>query len=247
MHSRSIVLAALLTLANAAWGQAAKAEAAESEAAMERAKRAAAGPLKAIQQAAKINRRRGEPEALPAPAAAVISVSSSAVAPPTAPAAVPVAVPVAVPARAIERADPPPVDVVLEFGNRVPAVAEAAEAAPIAPIPPAALPQAVAAALPSTGVVAHRLLDTLPVQPKVLSMVEPNIPARLFDQGLRVAEVEAELSLRADGTVAEARLLSSAPRTWHRYITTALEQWRFEPLGSPRTHRVLLVFGAAER
>lgn len=227
MQSRFIALVVLAILVPAAWGQAAKTGDAdtEAEAAMERAKRAAAGPLRAIQQAAKI-RRRGEPE--PAPAAALVA-ASAAVAPTVAP------------ERTAEPAEPA-VEVLLELGSLVPAVAT------VAPIGPETLAAAQPTALPPTMGATQPLLDPLPVPPQVLEMVEPNIPPALLAQGPRSVEVEAELSLRADGSVADVTLLPPVPRAWQRYIVAALERWRYEPMSSPRTHRVRLVFsGSAER
>lgn len=244
MLSRVLALAVMLTMAPAAWAQAARAEGAASEAdtAMERAKRAAAGPLKAIQQASKIRRRPGEGEpaapvaagaATPAatpPTSTVLAASTAATPPSAAGAAAPP------PVAAAERAEAPAVARVLEAESRVPTLSTVAgiEA-----------PTAVRATttMPAMAV-SQPLLDTLPLEPKVLSMVEPNIPARLMEQGPRVAEVEAELALRVDGSVAEVTLLPPVPRAWQRYITTALEQWRFEPLAAARTHRVRLVFNA---
>lgn len=224
MHNRSIVLAALLMLAPTAWGQATKAEGSESDAAMERAKRAAAGPLKAIQQAARINRRRGEPEP------AVVAVAASAVTP--AP---------ATPAATATRAAEPAAALVLDVGARVPAAAPVVESAAISAEP---LAPASAAALPSTGTVAQPLLDTPPVPPKLREMVEPAIPPALLSQVSRGAEVEAELSLRADGSVAAVTLLPPVPRGWQRHIVTALELWRYEAMAEARVHRVRLVFGS---
>lgn len=225
MHSPSIAFAALLSLAPVAWGQPARADAAESDAAMERAKRAAAGPLKAIQQASKITtRRRGEAE--PAPGAAVVAAS----------AALPAAAAAAPQPRA---AEPAPAALVLDVDARVPA---AAETPAVAPLAAGSLAPVAATALPM-GTLARPLLDTLPVQPKVLEMVEPNIPPALLAQAPRGVEVEAELSLRADGTVASVTLLPPVPRAWQRYIVTALERWRYEPLAEERVHRVRLVFG----
>ncbi len=258
MQSRAIAFAVMLTLAPAAWAQAVRAEgaasaAADADAAMERAKRAAAGPLRAIQQASKIRRRPGEGEAV-APAAAapaatptsttastsapstVLAVSGASASVPAAAAPVPAPAPAPPPERAVERAEAPAVARVLEAEARMPTVAAvAAIEAPAAAVATPTMP---------TMAVSQPLLDTLPMQPKVLSMVEPNIPPRVMEQGPRVAEVEAELMLRADGSVAGVTLLPPVPRAWQRYITAALEQWRFEPLGAARTHRVRLVFSA---
>ncbi|MDP2004309.1 MAG: hypothetical protein Q8K45_01425 [Rubrivivax sp.] len=227
MQSRFFALALLLTSASAAWGQAAPAESTAAEAAMERAKRAAAGPLKAIQQASRI-RRRGEPD-LPPPATAAVLAASAAVASAGNAQALPAPVP--------ERVAPPVAARVLE------ADALAAGTAEVAPLRADAAAPAVVA-LPAM-VAAQALLEPLPVQVKALSTPDPNIPARLLEQGPRVAEVEVELSLRADGTVAEVTLVPPVPRAWQRLIITALEQWRYEPMASPRTHRVRLVFTTA--
>jgi hypothetical protein len=81
------------------------------------------------------------------------------------------------------------------------------------------------------------------VQPRLLRMVEPDIPARVLIDGPRVNEVLADLFLREDGTVISVSLVSSVPRSWHRYVISALERWRFEPLPAARVHRVQLVFG----
>jgi hypothetical protein len=240
VQSRFIAWVVLALLAPAAWGQAAKVESTESEAAMERAKRAAAGPLKAIQQAAKI-RRRGEPEPAPAPAPATTAPASAAGTPAVvaaSAAAVPAVAPAAAPERAADRPAPPVADVLLELEDRLPAATEVAPLASATPAP------ATAAALPAPGAPMQPLLDLLPAPPRVLEMVEPSIPPALLEQGPRGAEVEAELSLLADGSVAGVTLLPPVPRAWQRPITAALERWRFEPMSGPRLHRVRLVFSA---
>lgn len=81
------------------------------------------------------------------------------------------------------------------------------------------------------------------VQPKLVTMLEPDIPTRLLIEGPRVSEIFADLTLRADGTVAGVALLPGVPRQWQRYVVSALERWRFEPLAAGRVHRVQLVFG----
>ncbi|MBA4178719.1 MAG: hypothetical protein C0505_19490 [Leptothrix sp. (in: Bacteria)] len=220
----------MLTWAAAASGQTSKSESAEADAAMERAKRAAAGPLKAIQQAAKI-RRRGETDAPPAPAgsAAPAVISSSA--------AVPAAVVAA--QRPAEAATAPPPALVLES---TPAALGVTEVAPLA----AAAPAATAVSLPAL-VTARTVPELLRAVPKALSLPEPAIPPRLLALEANTTEVEAELNLRADGSVEAVRLLPPVPRSWQRFITAALEQWRFEPMSGPAVHRVRLVFKAEGR
>jgi hypothetical protein len=110
------------------------------------------------------------------------------------------------------------------------AVAPLKAAAPFAGLAPVAQPLPEMAALPPAA------------PPKLLSMVEPAVPSRVMDQGPHVTEVLADLSLRADGSVADVVLLTQVPRTWRRYLIEALQQWRYEALTAPHTHRVQLVF-----
>jgi len=123
-------------------------------------------------------------------------------------------------------------------------VLSAAQLAPATTL--AVTPLKAAAPFTVLGAVAQPLpeMTALPpaAPPKLLSMVEPAVPPRVMDQGPRVAEVSADLSLRADGSVAEVVLLTQVPRAWRRYLIEALQQWRYEALAAPRTHRVQLVF-----
>ena len=218
--------------------------AAEAAAAMERAQRLAASPMRVILQAGKIRRKTNEPETPPEAADAALRrtaaragaeslvaaagsvVAATAVAAVTAPArpASPEAVATASTALFLQ-ASP----------LSVPATAAVAGLENTAP-----------AALPVVALPTLTLPETLPVaraaQPKLVSAVEPDIPFRLLQDMGRVNEVAADLSLRADGTVAEVRLIAPYPRSWRSYIVAAMEQWRFEPLGSARVHRVQLVF-----
>ena len=234
MQSRLITAAVLLTWAIAASGQASKSESAEADAAMERARRAAAGPLKAIQQAAKI-RRRGEADAPPTPAAAVpapaaVLAASSAVLPAA----------VATTERpAVDRVVAPPPALVLDD---TPPALRVTEVAPLA------TPVAAAAVVALPVLAATRQVPDLPpAVPKLLNMLEPVIPPRLLLQEGGAVEVEVDMSLRADGTVESITVLPPVPRAWQRHITAALEQWRFEPMSGPAQHRVRLLFNSEPR
>lgn len=232
MHSRFIALAVLLTWAAVASGQTSKSESAEADAAMERAKRAAAGPMKAIQQAAKM-RRKGEPDVpLPVPAPGVPAAVQAASA-----SALPLGVVVSERSAVAAVVTPPPLVL-----DDTPAALKVTEVAPLS----RAAAAAAAVSLPALTT-APPVPDLPPPLPKVLSMQEPVIPPRLLLQEGGAAEVEVEFSLRADGSVQDVRLLPPVPRTWQRYITAAMAQWRFEPMSGPATHRVRLVFGADAR
>jgi hypothetical protein len=116
----------------------------------------------------------------------------------------------------------------------------AATSTEVAPIESAAAAPAVAA-MPKL-VAPQAMLAAPPVAPKLVTMVEPEVPTRLMSESPRVGEVYADLTLRADGSVAEVVLLAPYPRSWQRYLTAALEKWRFDPLPDTRVHRVQLVF-----
>ena len=230
---------------------AAKPDSAEAKAAMERAQRMADNPMRVILQASKIKRKGNEadtPEpvvdpasvrrtaarsgAEPAAATAPAGASTRPTAPPPVVATANPAVSVAAPAPAPE---PPPAKV-------MPSALLATSAA--SSVPSLEIAQPLEAAPVTTKAVAPQSIPIVPanVRPTLVTMVEPEIPVRLLSDSGRVGEVFADLSLREDGTVATVALLPPVPRSWTRYITAALEKWRFEPLPAARMHRVQLVF-----
>jgi hypothetical protein len=184
--------------------------------AMDRAQRQADNPLRMILEAGKI-RRKNEADAeapRPAPKAALPAVPALAAA---APALV---------------ASPPPT-VALFSANSLPA-------APLVE------------ALPATGKLVDGVAGTLgaltgpatvpaPAAPKLVTMVEPSLPRRLFDDLGKRIEVVMDLSLRADGTVAEVRFVPPVPRGAQRAVQSAVEQWRYAPMPQATVHRVLAV------
>lgn len=219
------------TASQAAASQAARAPTSEQQAAMERAQRMAANPLKVILQASKIRRRNAEPEPEPVDPASLrrTAVRSEAPAPAVAAAApVPAPAPVPTPVSAVVVSK-----VMGDLPDAATTPSQALDAASLAASGPVIAKAVAPAALP---------LPPLVVQPTLASMVEPEIPMRLLAEANRVNEVAAELSLRADGSVAEVKLLPPVPRSWVPFIVSALERWRFQPLPSARVHRVQLVF-----
>ncbi len=248
-----------------AWAQqqpAAKPESAEAKAAMERAQRMAENPLRVILQAGKIKRKPEEsaPEPVADPAVRRTAARTGEAAAPapananaparTAPAvsggsatatvagapqpATPAPAPIqAAPAPAPE---PPPSKVMSSSTMAAPAGSE---------VPSLEIAQPLEATPVTAKAVAPQAIPLAPanVRPTLVTMVEPEIPTRLQNEAGRVNEVLADLTLREDGTVSAVALASPAPRSWQRYITSALEKWRFEPLPSARVHRVQLVFG----
>jgi hypothetical protein len=263
----SALLGLLLTFAGAVAAQSAQPEAAkpagpkpdnaEAAAAMERAQRMANSPMRVILQAGKI-RRKGEGDAVapapalvtvaarPAPLRAAAAVSASPLAAAaavdasvTASVTAPVTAPANVAASATVAPQPEP----------APSPALVLRSSPLgADTPPAAAPLETVAPVLADNVpklaTPQAALPPVTVQPKLLAMVEPDIPVRVRRESPQAREVVAELKLRADGTVAEVALVAPYPRNWQSYLLAALEQWRFEPLPGPRTHRIELVFEA---
>ena len=110
----------------------------------------------------------------------------------------------------------------------------------IEPVAPASAPRALPAP-------ASALPMTVSATPRLLTLVEPVLPARAIEEAGGLRELPVDLVIRADGSVAEVRVALKVPRQLVRAVETALEQWRFEPLPGERVHRVQLVFDAAGR
>jgi hypothetical protein len=234
-----------------------EAAAAEATAAMERARRQAANPMRIILEASKAKRRPDE-----APAAAETSVrpvvnrttppaatvppevtTRSVSLPPAAqPAALaqPVAAPVPAPAPAVTAPVQEPAVTLSSDALKAKAASPVPALAPgNAPVvSPAAVP-AAPLAVPAAAVAVAR--------PKLVSMVEPELPQRLLDDLGRNATVTVDLTIRPDGTVGDVAVVGVSPRGLQRALSNALEQWRFSPVPAPYRHRVELVFNSDGR
>ena len=166
----------------------------------------------------------------PTPTAAPAQVEATAVEPPPPSAATRSPVP--------GTAEPTPEPAALPVAT--PAAQLVNNPAPSLAVSPVVAPVTAPVAAP---VIASALAAPPAAQPKLVTMIEPDIPGRLLLEGPRVVDIFADLALRTDGTVGSVTLLPGVPRTWQRYVTAALERWRFEPLPATRVHRVQLVFG----
>ncbi len=262
-------VACWVLLAASAAAQTAKPDV-EAAAAMERAKRLAAGPMRIILEASKARRKTGEADspvvaepvakstparttaaslAPPAAADARLLVATTSTgdavrtAAPAAPApeSAPLQQPAAQPR--LPSAAPPSTPTLISgflqskaAGAAVPALE--ATATPALSSAPLAQP----VALPFAAVPLPAAAPAVTDRPRLLTMIEPDIPQRVLDQMGRNATVMIDLTLRADGSVAKVALLSPAPRQLERALAATLEQWKFEALPSERVHRVELVF-----
>jgi TonB family protein len=95
--------------------------------------------------------------------------------------------------------------------------------------------------MPSVAPAATALREAT-VQPRLVEMVEPAVPQRVLDDIGRAVELNVDITIRADGSVASVAVLQPAPRTLIRYVVAAIERWRFEPLPGGLVHRVQVLF-----
>ena len=106
--------------------------------------------------------------------------------------------------------------------------------------PPASQPAAQPAAQPAQPP-APRVSNTL----RPVSLPPPEYP-RVAQRRGTAGTVEVEFTVGTDGTVTSSRVVSaSPPRTFDRAALAAVDQWRFEPLGSPVTTRRTIEFKPA--
>ena len=268
---RSVALIGLMAAWAAhapAWAQAAPASASApasaasaADAAMERARRQAANPLRIILEASKTRRKPGEADAADTADAPSQRTVNTRVAPltsaggqieaaairqaqpatPRTPAVVatPAASPAPTPAPPV--ADAAPIEAQITLSSA--ALQSRADAAPVAGLAPV-VPASALGALPAP---VSALPPPPPAAPKLITMVEPVLPARALVEAGSVRELPVDLVIRPDGTVASATVAAAAPRQLVRAVVQALEQWRFEPLPAERVHRVQLVFGDLAR
>ncbi len=218
----------------------------ESTAAMERAKRQAAGPMRIILEASKGKRAAVEPAA-PPPVSESASVRTVSARNPAATDIATRSVPAPVPQPAAVEPTPTlvvPAPTASPVSTQVTLSSDSLQAPSMAAVP--GLERATAASVPSLNLPAAQV--TLPklmdatAKPKLVNRVDPDLPQRLLDDLGRNAVVAVELNIRANGTVASVGMVTAVSPRLQRAVTTALEQWRFEPLASDRVHRIELVF-----
>jgi protein TonB len=119
------------------------------------------------------------------------------------------------------------------------------EAAPQRPAPQRAEP---AAPPPSTAPVQQQPAAPAPTASNTLRPVStpaPNYP-REAERRRRAGTVEVEFTVGTDGSVTSSRVVSaSPPRVFDREALSAVNRWRFQPVGSPVTTRRTIEFKPA--
>ena len=201
-------------------------------AAMERARRLAANPMRVILEASRVRRRADGETPPPAPVTGGVPLAAAAAAATAAPAEV---TPRAVPAPR-EAAAPEPAIMSSDLAQArsapasAPALALETVARPVTASVPALAPMAVLA--PELA------------RPTLITRVDPDPPARLLTDLAPNTVITADLTITPDGSVSQVVLVTPNTRSLGRYVTTALQQWRFAPLPGERVWRVDLVFRA---
>jgi len=107
---------------------------------------------------------------------------------------------------------------------------------------PAPAPAQQAAAEPPPAPAAPRVSNEL----RPISLPAPSYP-REAERRRRSGSVEVEFTVGTDGNVTSARVVqASPPRVFDREALSAVNRWRFQPIGSPVTTRRTIQFKPAD-
>lgn len=109
-------------------------------------------------------------------------------------------------------------------------------------LPPAAAPTAaLAATKPQADA------DPAPAAPplRLIASVEPSVSNEWLDTAHDELLVKVAFTVRPDGQVTEAQVLSSTDRRLNRPVLRALKSWRYAPIPQARQHTISFAFVAA--
>lgn len=216
----------------ASLAQAQTAPAAQDKAAMERAQREADGPRRRILEAARLKTTVKAAEASP-----VVQTAAPA------PAPVP-ATPTATVQRAAARSEnAEPEGVMAVLSPAAPPLQVQSASFAMSGITTVA-PVALAAPAPSMINVSSRPTTAPPAYlppPRLLTRVEPELPAYLLRRGARRTELVVDLVIHADGSVSDVVVRDSPVPDLEEPVLEAVRQWRFDPQPALRPHQVRLV------
>jgi protein TonB len=229
---RISVLAAVAFVAVATHATLVKAQALNPDpAAASRVARDANNPMRVILEASKLKVRiKPDVDDAPAPEKRVVRTPVSR------PAAAPTAVAkaaapaVAVPA-ASQAAAAAVAPVAASVNPHAQMMAKAAESVP--------MPSALAAPAPIVPVPKPLALPPVPL--KLAQLVEPEVPPAVMRRMRSDVNVVIGLTVNADGSVSDVVIKSNPMKVLDTAIIDAVRQWRYNPIGEPRTHAVQLV------
>lgn len=103
----------------------------------------------------------------------------------------------------------------------------------VAPVSAGSIVAAVAAS--------PRVATAAPVVPKLVNLVEPEIPLRLLSRLAKAALFVVGFRINADGSVDQVAIRSGNFKAMESSVLTAVQQWRYQPLPQPHDHTVELV------
>ena len=136
-----------------------------------------------------------------------------------------------------------PVTETLILGTLQPAVeavkVPAAEA--VAPVP--VLAPVSVMPVPQIAPLPEAPPETLP-PPRLVSRVDPDLPPRIFRRIGARPEVVVDLTVNADGSVADASVRSASVAEAAAPVLEAVRQWRYEPQPFARPHTIRLLLSA---
>lgn len=107
-----------------------------------------------------------------------------------------------------------------------PEVAQPAAPAPAQPAAPAPVQPAPAPAQPTVAASSN---------PVAVRAPQPSYPRSAYRSGV-AGEVTVEISIAANGSVSDVRVIRSQPRgTFDREVINTVREWQFEPMDGPAT------------
>lgn len=108
------------------------------------------------------------------------------------------------------------------------------------------VPMPTALAVPSPIVPAPKPLALPPVPLKLAQLVEPEVPSAVLRRMRSDVTVVIGLTVNADGSVSDVVIKSNPMKALDAAVIDAVRQWRYNPIGEPRTHAVQLVLHASQ-
>jgi len=108
------------------------------------------------------------------------------------------------------------------------------------------VPMPTALAVPSPIVPAPKPLALPPVPLKLAQLVEPEVPSSVMRRMRSDVTVVIGLTVNADGSVSDVVIKSNPMKALDAAVIDAVRQWRYNPIGEPRTHAVQLVLHAGQ-
>lgn len=99
-------------------------------------------------------------------------------------------------------------------------------------------------AAPSAAMPVPDPVEEEPIQLIPVAATQPEFPAALMAK-LRQGKVQVAFDIHTDGTVKDVRVISSSSPRLNKYVVTAVEEWRFQPIARMQTAGTEFIFEEA--